>query len=152
MTEQMYTAALGLGAKLNGKPLMVNRQTQSLRHSLVLTELGVNLQRMQAKINLSHNLMTHPVHAVHMLGCASLSLCLVASGCADAYVEEGIKCWDIAAGVLILREAGGWVSDFEGAHGDSFELSKRQVLVACSEKVGAELLKIVQDTLCQSKN
>ena len=152
MTDQMYTAALGLGAKLNGKHLAVNKVTGSLRNALVLTELGVNLQRMQAKISLSHKLMTHPVHAVHMLGCASLSLCLVASGCADAYVEEGIKCWDIAAGVLILREAGGWVSDFNGNRGDSFELSKRQVLVACSEKIGTELLKIVQDSLHPTKD
>ena len=146
MTDQMYTAALGLGAKLNGKHLTVKKQTETLKDSLVLTEFGVNLERMAFKTLLCHKLITKPVHAIRMLGCASVNLCMVASGNADAYVEEGIKCWDIAAGVLIVREAGGWVSDFKGVHGDSFELSKRQVLVACSETVGRELLGIVQKT------
>ncbi len=46
-------------------------------------------------------------HSIRMVGSAALSMCMVASGSADAYFEYGIHCWDIAAGDVIVREAGG---------------------------------------------
>uniref|UniRef100_A0A6B2G4X9 Inositol monophosphatase 1 (Trinotate prediction) n=1 Tax=Myxobolus squamalis TaxID=59785 RepID=A0A6B2G4X9_MYXSQ len=51
------------------------------------------------------------VHGIRMIGSAALSMCLVASGKADCYFEWGTYCWDIAAGAIIVREAGGYVSN-----------------------------------------
>jgi myo-inositol-1(or 4)-monophosphatase len=53
-------------------------------------------------------------HSIRSLGSAALNMCLVASGCVDGYQEFGIHCWDIAAGTIIVREAGGVVMDPKG--------------------------------------
>jgi myo-inositol-1(or 4)-monophosphatase len=59
-------------------------------------------------------------------------MCFVASGCADAYIEYGIHCWDMAAAALIIQEAGGCVVD---ANGKPFDLMSRRVLCASSPKL-----------------
>ena len=57
------------------------------------------------------------LHSIHSLGSAALSMCMVASGGADVYYENGIYCWDIAAGDIIVREAGGTTLSLTGKQG-----------------------------------
>jgi myo-inositol-1(or 4)-monophosphatase len=53
-------------------------------------------------------------HSIRVLGSAALALCYVAMGVAEAYHTDGLQCWDVAAGALIVREAGGTVLDSTG--------------------------------------
>lgn len=56
----------------------------------------------------------HFLIRIRGVGSAAINMCLVASGCVEAYYEIGIHCWDIAAGAVIVSEAGGVLKDFEG--------------------------------------
>ena len=90
------------------------------------------------------------VHAedVRRTGSAALDLAYVACGRLDAYFEAGVKAWDIAAGVLLVREAGGRVCDFRGANSarmDERGPDARQV-IAANVKVAEELQKLVVNT------
>jgi len=65
----------------------------------------------------SHKIFSFFLRSIHSLGSAALSMCMVASGGADVYYENGIYCWDIAAGDIILREAGGTTLSLTGKQG-----------------------------------
>jgi myo-inositol-1(or 4)-monophosphatase len=56
----------------------------------------------------------HVFHSIRVLGSAALALCYVAMGVAEAYHIDGLQCWDVAAGALIVKEAGGTVLDSTG--------------------------------------
>ena len=73
----------------------------------------------------------------HLSGSAALDLCLIAAGHSDAYFQCGIHCWDIAAGALIVSEAGGFVYDLDG---DEFDIMSRRVMAAATPKLANELV------------
>jgi myo-inositol-1(or 4)-monophosphatase len=68
-------------------------------------------------------------------------MCYVANGSADAYYESGIHCWDIAAGTLIAREAGCFVSDLNGCE---LDILKRRVLCASTQELAEQLLPLIK--------
>lgn len=70
-----------------------------------------------------------------------MSLAYVATGVSDVYFERGLKAWDMAAGVVIIREAGGVVVNYSGS--EVFDLSKREVIAARSMGIAKEILQIV---------
>ena len=72
-------------------------------------------------------------------GSAAIDLVYVASGKADVYLHAGIRCWDIAAGALIVKEAGGAVVDPDGGE---FDFMSRRVLAAASDKVARETIAL----------
>jgi myo-inositol-1(or 4)-monophosphatase len=77
------------------------------------------------------------------LGSAALDLCYVASGRLDAYYEQGIHAWDVAAGGLILEEAGGRITDYRG---DPFELEAGE-LVASNGQLHPALVELTSEHL-----
>jgi myo-inositol-1(or 4)-monophosphatase len=79
--------------------------------------------------------------AIRRTGSAALNMCYVASGRLDAYWATGTSAWDIAAGVLLVTEAGGTVTDLSG---DAFELSHPQPLAAATPELNAELAAILR--------
>ncbi len=107
-TGEEFTATRGEGAFLNGKPIHVS-SAASLSEALVFVgtapyrrnEMDENFRRIQ-RVYLSS-------HDIRRFGCTALELCYIACGRADGQFEFGTKPWDIAAGWLILREAGGEV-------------------------------------------
>lgn len=101
-----YTAAAGRGAFKNGSPIRIAGRT-ALGETLMAT--GVPYDRATSgSNNLSYiNALTPKVRGLRRLGAAAYDLCLVAEGVYDAYFELKIRPWDIAAGVVIVREAGG---------------------------------------------
>lgn len=68
-----------------------------------------------------------------MMGAAAIDLCFVAAGRCDGFLERGIKCWDIAAGAVIVREAGGFVTNYEGEQ--PFDLYKGDVIATTCPEV-----------------
>lgn len=104
-TDELWTAIRGGRALLNGKPVSVSKRAQ-LNESIVA--LGFAKQRFTMNRMLpTFDALIHRVRKVRIMGSAALALVYVASGRMDAYVEYGLRLWDIAAGGLIIECAGG---------------------------------------------
>jgi myo-inositol-1(or 4)-monophosphatase len=112
VSEELFTAARGEGACLNGKPIRVSA-IEKLATSLVATGFPTHHRKRSANINYYWE-YTLRSHGVRRDGSAALDLCSVACGRFDAFWEFGLKSWDTAAGVLLVQEAGGRVSDLSG--------------------------------------
>jgi len=111
--NELFAAARGGGATLNGKPMRVSK-AKTLATSLLCT--GFPVQNRQLSPNLAfYGDFTMRSHGVRRDGSAALDLAYVAAGRFDGFWEFGLKKWDTAAGVLLIEEAGGKVSDFDGA-------------------------------------
>jgi len=113
VSEEMFTAIHGEGASLNAIPIRVSETTQ-LDDSLLGTGFPYNIRET------SHNNLDHfrefalRTQGIRRCGSAALDLCFVACGRLDGFWELNLKLWDIAAGALIVREAGGITTNFEG--------------------------------------
>jgi myo-inositol-1(or 4)-monophosphatase len=111
--NETFTAWKGGGAWLNGRRIHVSG-TADLSSSLVATGFPYNLfDRLDPYMNLLTWLVKR-THGVRRLGSASIDLAYVACGRFDLFFEYDLKLWDIAAGMLLVREAGGRFSDFSG--------------------------------------
>jgi myo-inositol-1(or 4)-monophosphatase len=113
--DRMYTAIRGEGAFQDGKPLRVNDPVP-LDRALVSTGFGYLAERRRVQGALIAQLLPH-IRDIRRIGSAALDLCQVASGAVDAFMEEGVQHWDVAAGGLIAREAGAVMTDFRPAGG-----------------------------------
>jgi len=110
--NELFAAARGQGATLNGTPIRVSKMT-SVSTSLLCT--GFPVQNRQLSPNLQfYGDFTMRSHGVRRDGSAALDLASVAAGRFEGFWEFGLKPWDTAAGVLLIEEAGGKVSDFAG--------------------------------------
>ncbi|MEQ2276279.1 hypothetical protein XENORESO_016952 [Xenotaenia resolanae] len=137
LEDKMFTARRGKGAFCNGEPLQVSDQTD-IHQSIIATEFGSSRDPEAVdKIFCSlRNILNLPVHGVRGAGTAAINMCLVASGCVEAYYEIGIHVWDVAAGSLVVSEAGGVLMDVEGADVDL--MSRR--IVAANNRTIAEII------------
>ena len=116
MNNEMFTAARGEGAALNGRRIRVTDRP-SLDGSIIATAVPVRYrERMVAYLPILARLVDNCAD-IRRMGVASLDLAYVACGRFDGYLEQGLKPWDFAAGELIVREAGGIVTDFMGEPG-----------------------------------
>ena len=115
MMDEMFVAVKGHGATVNGKAMHVS-DVPSLKHSLVSTGFTPDRRTVSAKeSNLAYfNAMIMEIQGSRRNGSAALDLSYVAMGRQDAYYELKLKPWDIAAGVLLVHEAGGKVTDYDG--------------------------------------
>ena len=110
-----FRAATGLGATCNRRKIQVS-QTKELSKSLLITGDLPNDRRETKDNNYAEFChLTHLTQGVRRLGCASMDLAGVACGRLDGYWERGIQPWDMAAGIVILREAGGKVTAYDGS-------------------------------------
>jgi myo-inositol-1(or 4)-monophosphatase len=123
--DQLFTAELGKGANLNGTPIQVSKAAQ-LKECLVATGFPSHKRHKNPNIHFYHQI-TLRTHGVRRAGSAALDLCNVASGRFDGFWEFNLNAWDTAAGVLIVEEAGGKVSRFDGS---AFELDSRETLAS----------------------
>ena len=121
----MFSAERGKGATLNGKKLQVSR-TKALAESLLGTGFPSHKRHKNPNIHFYHQL-TLRSHGVRRAGSAALDLANVSSGRYDGFWEFNLNPWDTAAGVLIVQEAGGRVTRFDGT---PFRLDSREVLAS----------------------
>src|SRR5689334_20090226 len=110
--QEMFSAELGSGAYLNNRRVRVSNCTR-LEDSLASTGFPSRKRRLNVNIHFYHQ-MAMASHGVRRTGSAAIDLAYVACGRLDAFWEFGLKPWDMAAGTLIVREAGGMVSDMRG--------------------------------------
>ena len=112
--NELFTATRGEGAFFNGRRIQCSR-IGALKNSLLCT--GFPNHDRQANPNIHYYWdFTLRSHGVRRDGSAALDLACVASGRFDGFWEFGLAPWDIAAGILLVREAGGYVSDMAGGH------------------------------------
>ena len=144
MRNELFTASRGSGAVLNDKRIRVSER-KDLTASLLITGFPPReRERAPAHLECVRELL-RSAEDIRRTGSAALDLAYVACGRSDGYFEAGIKPWDIAAGVLLVREAGGRVCDFRGAATgpmDTRGVHGRQ-LVAGNQKLSAELQKAI---------
>jgi myo-inositol-1(or 4)-monophosphatase len=139
LSGELFTARAGGGARLNGQPIRVSPEAR-VSESLLATgfpyDLGHGFEDLAARFLRC----LRAARGVRRLGSAALDLCYVACGRFAGYWESGLQPWDSAAGVLIVREAGGTATDFSnrpaGAEG-------REVL-ATNGGIHAEMLTFME--------
>jgi myo-inositol-1(or 4)-monophosphatase len=123
--EELFSAETGKGAQLNGKPIHVSKAAQ-LKECLLATGFPSHKRHKNPNIFFYHQI-TLRTHGVRRPGSAALDLCNVASGRFDGFWEFNLNPWDTAAGTLIVEEAGGKVSSFDGS---PFQLNSRETLAS----------------------
>src|SRR6185295_16250496 len=130
---------IGHGACLNGTPISVST-TDHLDRALLVTGFAYDI-RETTNNNLNHFVrFALKVQGLRRTGTAALDLCYVAAGRFDGFWEVTLNPWDMAAGVVILREAGGNVTDFKGV---SHSIYGRE-LVASNGRVHQAMLDLLQ--------
>jgi myo-inositol-1(or 4)-monophosphatase len=139
LRQEIFSASRGQGAQLDGRRIRVSKLT-NLRHALVATGFPYRLaeEHVDVYLQMLRAVMIETA-GVRRPGSAALDLCYVAAGRVDGFWELGLKKWDVAAGALIIREAGGRISDFAGS--DAYLESGS--VVAGTPKVYAALSKLL---------
>ena len=132
--NELYSACIGKGAYCNDKEIRVSN-ISTLFDSLLVT--GFSYDRFDIEDNnyAEFCYLTHKTRGVRRGGAAAVDLAFVASGKVDGYWERGLEIWDLAAGAIIVKEAGGVVSDYPNGE---FNLSSGRIL-ACCPKLEKEL-------------
>ncbi len=131
---EAYTAALGGGAHMNGRAITVSARTE-LSSSLWGIGFAYDVLRRGNQANFYDRVLTH-IRDVRRMGSAALDLCRVACGQLDGYFEFQLNPWDIAAGGIIVREAGGITAGFHGrTFEEGFVLATTPALQAPMERV-----------------
>lgn len=111
--DECFYAEKGKGAFLNGLAIKVSERA-SLSESLIATGFPIyNFSRIDSYLSTLKHFMQH-THGVRRIGAAAADLCYLACGRVDAFFEYNLNPWDVAAGALIVKEAGGKVYDFSG--------------------------------------
>jgi myo-inositol-1(or 4)-monophosphatase len=125
LRDELFAAERGRGALLNGKPLRVTR-TPELCEALTATGFPSHKRHESPNIHFYQE-FTLRSHGVRRMGSAALDLAYVAAGRLDGFWEFNLNPWDTAAGILLVEEAGGRVTDFAGNH---FLLDSREILAS----------------------
>ncbi|HTR80310.1 MAG TPA: inositol monophosphatase family protein [Bacteroidota bacterium] len=140
--DEMFTAEKGSGAYLNGKKIHVS-SNDTLINSLLVTGFPYNVQENPGKVveHFVNFLMVG--QGVRRLGSAALDLAYVAAGRLDGFWEVFLNPWDKAAGVLLVREAGGTVSDFKNNPGTIYD----QNTLATNGKIHEQMIAVLDKAL-----
>lgn len=123
--NELFAAAKGSGATLNGKPIQVSK-TKTLSESILATGFPSHKRHKNPNIHFYHQI-TLRTHGIRRAGSAALDLANVACGRYDGFWEFNLNPWDTSAAVVIVREAGGVVTKFDGSE---FNIDSREVLAS----------------------
>jgi myo-inositol-1(or 4)-monophosphatase len=137
--NELYTATRGSGAFLNDRRLRVSKQIR-LEDALIGTGFPYSdFSFMEAYMKMFMELMPKTA-GLRRPGAASLDLAYVAAGRYDGFWEAGLKRWDMAAGVLLIQESGGLVTDFDG--GENYMATGN--VIGGNPKIFSQLLQVIQ--------
>ncbi|CAK6694131.1 inositol monophosphatase family protein [Synechococcus sp. CCY9201] len=133
--DQLYWAAPGLGSWCNGHRLQVS-PCGGLSDALLATGFAYDRTTRLDNNYAEFAYFTHRSHGVRRAGAAALDLAFVAAGRLDGYWERGLSPWDLAAGVVLVEQAGGLISSYDGS---PFDLSSGR-LIACGPQLHGGLV------------
>jgi myo-inositol-1(or 4)-monophosphatase len=136
----LFVAEKGSGATLNGAPLRVSAAS-TLDESLLCTGFPYDIRQTRDEVVALFSEFVGRARAVRRLGSAALDLCYVAAGRVEGFWEARLKPWDTCAGALMVAEAGGTVTRWDGA---SYQ-SRAQGLVASNGAIHDEMLRVIAD-------
>ncbi|MBI1798057.1 MAG: inositol monophosphatase [Candidatus Eisenbacteria bacterium] len=137
--DEMFAAARGAGAALNGAPLRVSALDR-VDDALLVTGFPYDVrEHPERSVPLFQAFLTR-AQGIRRDGSAALNLCYLAAGRFDGFWEGSLSPWDMAAGVVIAREAGGRISDYDGA---TFDLAARRIL-ATNGHLHDEMMEILR--------
>jgi len=139
MGEETFVAERGRGATLNGEPIKVS-DTGELIRALIATGFPYDRSALPEALELFGRLAAS-TQGMRRLGSAALDLCYVASGRIDGYYERGIWPWDLAAGIVILEEAGGKLTNYRGG---VLDLQDREI-VASNGRLHPFIMRLIED-------
>lgn len=133
LCDECFTAVKGGGAHLNESEISVSR-CRAMRDAMLVTGFSPSVTKdsIEAKRFLE---VLGKAQSIRRLGSAALNLCFIACGRIDAYWASSLNSWDIAAGMLIMSEAGGTVKGMDGP----FDMFKPKFIAAASEELRDEL-------------
>jgi myo-inositol-1(or 4)-monophosphatase len=134
ITEELFVAERGKGAKLNGKPIRTSG-CEHIDRSLMAVSFSAHVARDSIEIRRFVEILTAS-QSVRRMGSAALNLCYVAAGRLDGYVATSVSIWDVAAGLLMVEEAGGAIS---GLNGELLDLERPELLSAATSTLLQEL-------------
>ncbi|KAK7868561.1 hypothetical protein R5R35_009458 [Gryllus longicercus] len=138
----LFTACKGMGAFQNGKKIHVSTCSEHSK-SLVATEISfAGMTQYEHQVIERLRGLVKGAHGARAIGCAATTLCYVANGSIDAYVQDGLYCWDVAAGSIIVKEAGGIVLN---SNGKPFQLTEKKILVASTQPLADQLIAIIKE-------
>ncbi|WP_218080824.1 inositol monophosphatase family protein [Anthocerotibacter panamensis] len=139
--DELFSAAQGMGAFVNGAPIRVSR-TARLEQSLLVTGFAYDRRQVEDNNYREFCHLTHLTQGVRRDGAAALDLAYIASGRLDGYWERGLSVWDIAAGIVLVEEAGGQVTAYDGG---PFVLNSGRILATnglLHEQIRDELMAV----------
>ncbi|MGD0466477.1 MAG: inositol monophosphatase family protein [Gammaproteobacteria bacterium] len=136
ISAELFTASKGSGAQLNNKRIRCS-ENNKLNESFLAIDINLLLQRHNKLSKIENFLPTRGL--CRDLGSAALHLAFVASGRLDGYCDINLKPWDMAAGALLVRESGGYITDFGG----KTEFLTTGNVVAANQKIQKQLLDII---------
>ena len=140
--DEMFSAGLGLGAHLGGSPIRIASRA-GLGGCLLATGFPFKMHERLKEYLRSFEAFARSTAGIRRAGSAALDLCYTACGRFDGFWEMSLSPWDVAAGSLIVREAGGIVTDFTGR--DGFIRSGN--IVAANARVHAAMIEVLRRTL-----
>ena len=140
--DEMFLAEKGQGAYLNNQRMRVSSRSQ-LKNSIIFTG-GPSFESTNVDKDLSlleykkfSSLVAIPIRK---MGSAALDIAYVAAGRCDGFWQRNLHYWDIAAGIILTKEAGGYITDFEG--GDKYV--KNKTLLATNSRISEEMIKVLK--------
>ncbi|MFK8023648.1 MAG: inositol monophosphatase family protein [Ilumatobacter sp.] len=139
--DELYSAAIGAGATLNDQPIGVSVHTD-LATGLAATGFSYHLDGHRVRQAQRIARVLPNVRDIRRQGSAALDLSYVAAGRVETYFEEFINSWDVAAGVLLVREAGGIVTAFDGS---DLSVPNPDGVVAAGPALHAAVLELIDD-------
>jgi len=147
--RETYWSVKGKGAFFNGRPIRVSA-TPTISQSLLATGFPYNIQKTHGPLIRRLEQVITRAQGVRRAGSAALDLCWVARGVMDGFWEQNLKPWDTAAGMLIVEESGGKISDFSGR---PFNPYKKQCLATNGliHQEMVQLLTLPKYSDCPSK-
>jgi myo-inositol-1(or 4)-monophosphatase len=138
LSEDCFVGEKARGATLNGSPLATSR-CQEAREAMVAVSFSPLVSRDSPEIRRFVEILLH-CQSVRRMGSAALNLSYVAAGRLDAYLATSVSIWDVAAGCLLVEEAGGIVT---GIHGTPLSLERPELIAAASPPLAGELVSII---------
>ena len=137
--DEMFVAEKGCGSYLNNQRMRVSSRSK-LKDCIVFTG-GPKLESKNKELALEEykKFSSKILIPIRKLGSASLDMAYVAAGRCDGFWQRNLNYWDIAAGVILVKEAGGFVTDFEGENG----FVENKTILATNSKINKEMIEVL---------